>query len=100
VNGKYIRGYCLPDYAQKATKAPQTAQTVKVGVDIPLLRFGATGGAVRALQAILTAKGCDTQGIDGDFGANTEKAVKAFQRAKKLEDDGVVGKDTWTALLN
>ena len=67
VNGKYIRGYCLPDYAQKAT---QTAQTAKVVVDIPVLRKGATGGSVRALQAVLTAKGCDTQGVDGDFGAD------------------------------
>ena len=36
--------------------------------------------------------------IDGKFGLQTKKAIKAFQRSKKLRPDGVVGKKTWEAL--
>lgn len=35
---------------------------------------------------------------DGIFGANTEKAVKAFQAAHNLAADGIVGKQTKAAL--
>ena len=33
------------------------------------------------------------------FGAETDAGVRAFQRAMGLAADGMVGKDTWTALL-
>ena len=36
---------------------------------------------------------------DGVFGQNTLNAVMAFQTAKGLVADGVVGKLTWGALL-
>lgn len=39
-------------------------------------------------------------GLDSDYGSNTEAAVKLFQEAKGLEVDGWVGRDTWTALFN
>ena len=36
--------------------------------------------------------------VDGDFGSNTEAQVKAFQKAKKLTVDGIVGAKTIAAL--
>jgi len=51
------------------------------------------------LQASLYVNGHDPKGIDGIFGANTEKAVKSFQRAKGLAADGIAGKNTWAKLL-
>ena len=38
--------------------------------------------------------------VDGDFGDETEKAVKAFQRIFSLTPDGVVGKGTWYKLVS
>jgi hypothetical protein len=36
--------------------------------------------------------------IDGDFGSITESAVKNFQRTSGLDDDGIVGPQTWAAI--
>lgn len=37
--------------------------------------------------------------VTSKFDAATEKAVKAYQKRKKLNPDGVVGKDTWNMLF-
>jgi peptidoglycan hydrolase-like protein with peptidoglycan-binding domain len=54
-------------------------------------------GAVSDLQALLTSLGYGAQ-PDGIFGPETERAVKAFQRAQGLADDGIVGPATYAAL--
>lgn len=56
------------------------------------------GEDVRALQELLNRLGFDCGTADGIFGPKTSAAVKAFQRTKGLEEDGVVGSKTWTAL--
>ena len=63
----------------------------------PVLKPGANGKAVERLQKALTAAGHRTL-VDGDFGPGTKKAVKAFQAARGLTADGIVGAATWTAL--
>jgi lysozyme len=64
----------------------------------PTLSEGATGAAVQTLQTRLNVWGASLT-VDGDFGAATLAAVKAFQTAQKLTVDGVVGPQTWAALL-
>jgi peptidoglycan hydrolase-like protein with peptidoglycan-binding domain len=64
---------------------------------LPTLRFGDTGNSVRALQRILVSNGYFVR-IDGVYGALTEAAVKAFQSARGLRADGVVGPRTWGVL--
>ncbi|HEX3540078.1 MAG TPA: peptidoglycan-binding domain-containing protein [Acidimicrobiales bacterium] len=66
----------------------------------PELQINAKGDAVKQLQGLLKAAGFDPGGIDGDFGPLTEGAVEKFQQAHGLTVDGVVGPQTWGALLS
>ena len=61
----------------------------------PLLKKGSTGEAVRQLQRALNDLGYDPGDVDGDFGNQTESAVKNFQRDRHLTVDGIVGEITW-----
>lgn len=56
-----------------------------------LLKIGVRGTDVRQLQQALKAGGYDPGGVDGIFGAKTAAAVRAFQQARGLAVDGVVG---------
>ena len=70
------------------------------------LKRGCEGGDVEELQKDLMKLGyaLPEYGADGDFGSETEKAVKAFQLAYGLADDGVMNKgkdfDTLFAALD
>ena len=75
----------------EAEYIPEEKETIPM--DEPTLRRGSTGEAVRMLQGLLG--GVE---IDGVFGAQTEDAVKQFQRQNGLTADGIVGTKTWKAL--
>lgn len=67
----------------------------------PILQHGHFGTKVRELQNLLNRSGVTPPpalAVDGDFGNKTLAAVKAFQTAKQLEIDGIVGIRTWAAL--
>lgn len=89
-----------------------------------VLRFGSTGSAVKLVQEILNEHPKPTTWVsvnsrqgaargsrswpaswpwpltpDGSFGEKTEAAVEAFQNARGLVPDGIVGGNTWAALL-
>lgn len=66
----------------------------------PTLRRGSKGKYVTLAQTQLINKGysCGNTGADGDFGKNTEAAVKAFQKDHGLTVDGIIGQNTWNAL--
>jgi hypothetical protein len=57
-----------------------------------VLKLGSKGKEVEDLQKYLKIK------VDGDFGSKTETAVKNWQKANGLKDDGIVGKKTWDAM--
>jgi len=57
-----------------------------------ILKKGSSGASVVLLQQFLKIS------ADGDFGQKTEVAVKAWQKANGLVDDGIVGPKTWTAM--
>ena len=64
----------------------------------PLVRTGDGEHPVRTLQDLLRQHG-HTVAVDGAFGPLTDQAVRAFQQAKHLSVDGVVGPQTWGALI-
>lgn len=80
---------------------PTPQPTPDPSTDLPTLRKGAKGEYVTLLQTKLVSKGYSvgSYGIDGDFGSGTLAAVKAFQKDHGLTVDGVVGKNTWKALM-
>ena len=63
------------------------------------VKEGARGNLTQIIQGTLYCRGYDPKGFDGIFGSGCEAAVQNFQRAQGLSVDGVVGKNTWEALL-
>jgi peptidoglycan L-alanyl-D-glutamate endopeptidase CwlK len=63
-----------------------------------MLKRGSSGPDVLTLQTTLKQLGFDPNGIDGAFGPGCEAAVIAFQKAKGLTADGIVGPATMAAL--
>ena len=62
------------------------------------LKYGSSGDEVKKLQEALNATGKYNLATDGKFGAKTQEAVKAYQKANGLAVDGIVGTNTWGAL--
>lgn len=89
-----------PESARESTSKPQGTAQTEGGVEMPTIRKGMNGTAVRVLQRMLLAAGCTLPryGVDGDAGAETIAAVKAFQTTHNLSVDGVAGPLTWAAL--
>jgi peptidoglycan hydrolase-like protein with peptidoglycan-binding domain len=92
INPRTIAGYGIPPYV----KAPAPRE-------LPQLRSGSEGPAVRRLQGLLRAAEpqlTDAQlAIDGEFGARTLERVQVLQRRHGLDPTGVVAKAAWRALL-
>ena len=59
------------------------------------------GAVPSSAQLLLIARGfrCGPWGADGDFGPATYGALYQFQRARRLTVDGVVGPESWRALV-
>jgi hypothetical protein len=51
-------------------------------------------------QTILRRTGFYTGALDGKYGAASRRAVLAFQKARRLDQDGVTGPATWRELFN
>ncbi len=60
---------------------------------IMVLKVGSEGADVKKLQEKLGVEAI------GKFGPKTEAAVKAWQKANGLKDDGIVGDATWSKLF-
>lgn len=63
------------------------------------LRKGSKGNITWILQAMLVCKGYSIE-VDGDFGINTENAVRDYQSKNRLIVDGIAGKNTFEKLFS
>lgn len=64
-----------------------------------VLKQGMSGEEVKKVQTRLKELGYFNEKTTGYFGEVTENAVMAYQRAKGLSADGIVGKGTWSNLF-
>lgn len=113
----YIRSNAVPGVGQPVdqnyilneevfagfTPAPpvEEIETEEEIVNLETLQYGMEDESVKALQILLEGYGFDVgkSGKDGIFGKDTEDAVCRFQRERELSVDGIVGNETWSALL-
>lgn len=86
-------------YPVAAAEAEQEAvKETLCTVNVPLIRKGANGMAVRSLQTLLTMRGIECM-ASGVFDDKTDAAVRQYQAAANILVDGEVGPDTWSALV-
>ena len=88
-------GWISLAYTTKAGDAGAKPELTRV---LKLVSPNMRGEDVRWAQARLNALGYNCGTPDGIFGPNTDKAVKAFQRANGLSQDGDIGPKTWAKL--
>ena len=97
INATACPGKYFPfDYIAHGTKQ-NSDETAIYGIEVPMLARGAQGPDVLILQKMLIGNGfsCGRTKADGQFGANTEQAVKDFQKSRSILVDGIVGTQTW-----
>lgn len=115
----YVAGFGHPKYDEESDESEivkevtnEATNTEQVGdelmVTVNKLKKGNAGAQVKTVQRILYARGIRDGNnkvikVDGDFGNSTYAAVKKLQKQLFPNDsgewDGVVGKNTWTAML-
>lgn len=93
--------------AKPAPKPAPSAPTVteQIMQQLPELKPGDTGAAVRTLQGLLVARhyrlgttGAAGDGVDGNYGPLTETAVREAQDKAGIHSDGITGPATWPVL--
>lgn len=65
----------------------------------PTLKKGSKGTRVKKLQRFLNFYGNINLKIDGDFGSETQKYTKKFQKAEGLKPDGVFGPKSYAKAI-
>lgn len=83
------------------TPTPPSGSTESVDITVRVLRSGDKGNDVRLLQRALEDNGKKlvNYGCDGDFGSETEKALKEYQSSCNLNATGVCDADTWQVIF-
>ena len=95
--GHYVTAYAIDDGS--STKSPASTTTkADYKFTVSQISHGSTGRDVRLWQRLLCGRGFTTA-IDGEFGDNCQAKTIAFQKALKIKADGIVGINTWRAMI-
>ena len=76
------------------TDGQSATVTTPVTTNPNTLKYGDSGSRVTEMQTALVKLGYNTNGVDGRFGAGTQRAVISFQKDNGLEADGLAGTKT------
>ena len=107
LNNKRKTSWTWEQFKAKVKSYLEGAESVREGCYMTTfenVHKGTNGADALTVQRLLFAqdyKGADGQALklDGDFGTNSEFALKEFQKARGLTVDGDCGPNTWAALL-
>lgn len=103
VDTRTSKSYWYGQAGQRRTTFGGASQNTTIRGDYTMemnnLKKGMSGENVRALQILLSGRGYSCGTADGVFGAKTEAAVKNYQKAKGLTQDGIAGQNTMASLL-
>lgn len=91
----------LPAWAKAAAKKAATTldfDAFNASTETPLLKMGARSAAVTRAQILLDRAWFSPGEIDGGFGKNMQRMVRAYQRSNGLKESGQVDEATWKSL--
>jgi N-acetylmuramoyl-L-alanine amidase len=96
-----VAALITPEPAPPPTPTPTPTPDDKVlaWMKANTLRLGSKGKLVGYLQSYLERHGYEPVAIDDDFGPKTKEAVTRLQGDKELYRDGIVGPQTWEAIM-
>lgn len=90
----------IPGMSGSGSGSTPATNTQTAVANMPVIKYGDTGMAVRVLQAALNARGVSPQlDVDGDFGSSTKTAVGVFNASVGISPADVVSGKTWEALV-
>ena len=81
------------------TEPKEIVKARKARVLIPYVQKGNTGAMVEVVQAALNVIGDYGLEVDGEFGANTDKAVRGYQDSQGIAVSGICGISTFKRIM-
>ncbi len=85
-------------YINENIYSVQAKEHAELQPDVRILYWGSEGEDVREVQSRLSEWGYYVGDVDGIYGPATYRAVRRFQRENGLDEDGIVGGDTASAI--